>query len=47
MERQKFQISKIINTPIIVAIIGTVLAVFLNTQETELRYTLSEEYQLV
>lgn len=32
-----------LRTPIIAAIIGTVLAVFLNTQKTELRYTLSEE----
>ena len=43
MEKQKIQIFKIINTPIIVAIIGVILTVLLNTQKTELRYTLSEE----
>lgn len=43
MEKQKIQIPKIINAPIIVAIIGAVLTVFLSTQKTELRYTLSEE----
>lgn len=43
MEKQKPQISKVINAPIIVAIIGAVLTVFLSMQKAELRYTLSEE----
>ena len=43
MEKQKIQISKIINAPIIVAIIGVILTVFLSSQKAELRYTLSEE----
>lgn len=43
MEKQKIQIPKIINAPIIVAIIGAALTVFLSTQKTELRYTLSEK----
>lgn len=43
MEKQKFQISKLINAPIVVAVIGVILTVFLSTQKTELRYTLSEE----
>ncbi len=43
MEKQRIQISKIINAPIIVAVIGVILTVILSTQKTELRYTLSEE----
>lgn len=41
--KQKLQISKIINAPIIVAVIGVILTVILSTQKTELRYTLSDE----
>lgn len=43
MEKPKIQLSKIINAPIIVAIIGAILTVLLSMQKTELRYTLSEE----
>lgn len=43
MEKQKSSIFKLLNAPIMVAIIGALISMVLNFQKIELRYTLSDE----